>query len=340
MSGVALLAAPAWAQTGPPVPISQLPSAGAPTSSDLFYLVQGGVSKSVTFSGIEAALTGAFLPLTGGTLTGPLAITSTLNVQSNPTLAVGPTPMSFFAATKTVNTAGVALDGIQVQVTDTAGWSGSGAAGINFIEAIRTGAILNNNSALGSAYGGVFVSQDQSATSHTFLVGSEHEILNYTETSVPTNVLNCSSSCTLAISVLGDSDGTQLADAIFAVNPFAGKSLAQSGFLAAGNGLAYAAFADVSTTANFGLDMAYATHAVGAIHIKNNKSIVFNSTVHAQYFGLFLNPTNNLIIGQGTAGVTINNTLNVAGLPTSAGSGGLVVCVDTSGNLYKKSSCP
>ena len=33
-------------------------------------------------------------------------------------------------------------------------------------------------------------------------------------------------------------------------------------------------------------------------------------------------------------------TLNVSAVPTSAGSGGLYLCIDTSGNTYKKASCP
>lgn len=44
----------------------------------------------------------------------------------------------------------------------------------------------------------------------------------------------------------------------------------------------------------------------------------------------------------GAWGLTATSAGNpvIEGLPTSAGSGGLVVCVDTSGQLYKKSSCP
>jgi len=40
------------------------------------------------------------------------------------------------------------------------------------------------------------------------------------------------------------------------------------------------------------------------------------------------------------AGLTTTDTLNLAAIPTSAGSGGLYICIDTSGNTYKKSTCP
>lgn len=41
------------------------------------------------------------------------------------------------------------------------------------------------------------------------------------------------------------------------------------------------------------------------------------------------------------AGTTLSDsTINMTALPASAGSGGLNVCVDSTGKLYKKSSCP
>ena len=74
--GAALLSIPAWAQQ-PPIPISQLPSAGAPTSSDLFYVVQGGISKSVTFAGFTQSLLSANNSWTGlNTFTQPISTPS------------------------------------------------------------------------------------------------------------------------------------------------------------------------------------------------------------------------------------------------------------------------
>lgn len=40
------------------------------------------------------------------------------------------------------------------------------------------------------------------------------------------------------------------------------------------------------------------------------------------------------------AGLFTTQTLNIAALPPSAGSGGLYVCADNVGNTYRKSSCP
>jgi hypothetical protein len=38
--------------------------------------------------------------------------------------------------------------------------------------------------------------------------------------------------------------------------------------------------------------------------------------------------------------VVASTTLAIDAIPSSAGSGGLYVCIDSSGNTYKKSSCP
>jgi hypothetical protein len=45
-------------------------------------------------------------------------------------------------------------------------------------------------------------------------------------------------------------------------------------------------------------------------------------------------------INRASGAVTLANALTVQGLPTSAGAGGLYVCVDASGVFYKKAVCP
>lgn len=54
----------------------------------------------------------------------------------------------------------------------------------------------------------------------------------------------------------------------------------------------------------------------------------------------FANCGSNVCSFIGAGGVSIAATLNIGGIPTSAGGGGLYVCIDTSGNTYKKSACP
>lgn len=293
-----------------------------------------GVLTNATGLPVSTGLTGlgaGVATLLGGTATGTggpvgsisptfpgVVKASNLDIESTTTtLNVGINPQSFFATTKTVNTAGVGLEAIVAEVTDTAGWTGIGAAGVNFVEAIRVGATLSNSSSLGIAEGVVAAVQDQTATSHTFLFGFEADVFNYTETAVSTSALNCSSSCILSggfISANGgpSNPGVKAVDAMFIINPFPGTSQAQSGFLAAGNGLIFAAFADISTTANFGVDLAFATHNVGAIHIKNNEAIVFDQAAHAaQDFALYLDASNNFHVGMSAASIVMNSTVGL-----------------------------
>jgi hypothetical protein len=42
----------------------------------------------------------------------------------------------------------------------------------------------------------------------------------------------------------------------------------------------------------------------------------------------------------GSGGIVLQNNPTIPGLPASAGGGGLYVCVDSTGVLYKKASCP
>jgi len=52
---------------------------------------------------------------------------------------------------------------------------------------------------------------------------------------------------------------------------------------------------------------------------------------------------NNQVVNLGTSTLgapQIASTLQATGLPTSAGAGGLAVCIDTAGVMYKKAACP
>jgi len=271
-----------------------------------------GITRSTGAFGISDALNVAGATI----LSGQVTIHSTLDAESNPTPgnpAFGIPEEVFIGTVKSVNTSNVALDALQIKITDTAG----STDGSNFIEGIRSGAVLVNNSSLGSAEAGIFAVDDQGATNHQNLIASEHDVFNFTETAPSTSALNCSTSCVLSFSILGGSGqlglaGTKAIDAIFAVNPYPSTSAAQSGFLAAGNGLIFAGFADISTTANFGVDLAYATHNVGAIHIKNNEAIFWDTAAHAaQEAALYLDTNNNFHIGQSTASILMSTTLGL-----------------------------
>lgn len=61
-------------------------------------------------------------------------------------------------------------------------------------------------------------------------------------------------------------------------------------------------------------------------------STTFNSSG-----GVYIGSTN---VDPGANNLAVQGTARINGLPTSAGAGGLFVCVDSSGVLYKKATCP
>lgn len=73
---------------------------------------------------------------------------------------------------------------------------------------------------------------------------------------------------------------------------------------------------------------------------QTDNSFIMVDAANSSALFLSVSTGGNLTLGETGKATTISTTLSIAGIPTSAGSGGLYVCVDTSGNTYKKSSCP
>jgi hypothetical protein len=74
-----------------------------------------------------------------------------------------------------------------------------------------------------------------------------------------------------------------------------------------------------------------------------NNYIVSGGTVTADYTGAFP-ATDNIQLSTYRSGqhnyTQVAGTVTTPGLPTSAGGGGLYICVDSTGTQYKKASCP
>ena len=63
-------------------------------------------------------------------------------------------------------------------------------------------------------------------------------------------------------------------------------------------------------------------------------------TGSASSLNIYNYTTTTTVFQISNAGKLTVPTLNLSAAPTSAGSGGLYLCIDTSGNTYKKASCP
>lgn len=64
--------------------------------------------------------------------------------------------------------------------------------------------------------------------------------------------------------------------------------------------------------------------------------MTFNGTYAQGFLDIYTNQSSTLV----KSARFDSNGLNLSVIPTSAGSGGLYVCIDTAGQMYKKSSCP
>jgi hypothetical protein len=71
---------------------------------------------------------------------------------------------------------------------------------------------------------------------------------------------------------------------------------------------------------------------------------VVRQQVSTTYFSInnFSATSPTLFVNNGNTGLRLdpNGSVTMANLPVSAGGGGLAVCVDTAGKLYKKAACP
>lgn len=94
----------------------------------------------------------------------------------------------------------------------------------------------------------------------------------------------------------------------------------------------------VYTTGNLFIGFGNSSATKNMLFMLNNA--VGTSLIGAELFasgGLFIGATP---VDPGTQNLTVAGTIKVNGLPASAGAGGLFLCVDTSGNVYKKATCP
>jgi hypothetical protein len=81
----------------------------------------------------------------------------------------------------------------------------------------------------------------------------------------------------------------------------------------------------------------------GAAQAQTSPGFLDNATLCANYPNTACQgtpPVNPLSLNQAFQNKTDYPITAAPGLPASAGAGGLYVCVDVSGNLYKKASCP
>lgn len=93
---------------------------------------------------------------------------------------------------------------------------------------------------------------------------------------------------------------------------------------------------DSTNTVGYGLDLLNGTFSAAPIRIPNNKSIVARNAANTNEYTLItLNPSDNVVIGQGSAGIVLftPTTFN-----TLSGSGNAYACLDSAGTLYRSAT--
>lgn len=278
--------------------------------------------------------------------------------STNFSVYAGNTSPTLFVGTKVnVTNSAAFVDGIDGELEVTANTGAGGGS----IESIRGRCILDSGVLNIGCWGGSFVAVANG--SGTSAKGVESEASNLVVAApVPSAIVIGNLNASFFASSGLNGDGGKVIDAGFMINPFSLDGF-QAGFEcptenSAGTVVRYACF-EGAETATFGIDLSLGHWANASINAPNFFVTQAGVTSATQ---LLLSTAGNSFISannaNGGAGSNVdiqgfNGTTNVTALvalasggvqtpnlPTSAGSGGLYDCVDSTGVHYKKASCP
>jgi hypothetical protein len=272
-----------------------------------------------------------------GSVSTPTPNTSALVVlQKNSNLnTAGIDPTTYTSCRKTTTGSNVSCTAGFFEGVDTAGGT------TTFVEGLRTHGLVYGGT-LGSSYGAILSGQSASpATTTSYIIGAEGEVLNNLSGDGNAPVFSSFNRDKFKASFVASCNGTYKCDVGFVTNPY-NHVAARTGFLVgAGSvddtGFAIGAGASMAT----GIDLTQGTYSSAPISIPNNAPLrIMNAAASSRLNTMFADTSNRLVLGTDEASIILATPVNAPALPTSAGSGGIYVCVDTSGNFYKKSSCP
>jgi hypothetical protein len=303
--------------------------------------------------------------ITGALQIIPPSVTTTalpaLVVERSTNYSAGATtsPTLFVGTLVNVTNSAAFVDGIDSELEITANTGAGGGS----LEAIRGRCVIDSPVASLGCWGGSFISQAQPGAGQTGGFGVESESLQFfANAPVPGAIVIANLNVPFFASSGNGADSGKIIDAAFMVNPFSVDGF-QAGFEcpienSAGTVVRYGCFVGAET-ATYGLDLSLGHWSGAAINATG--FFVTNAGVTSATQFLLSTAGNSFISATNANGGTgsnvdiqgYNGTVNVTSivaqaaggvgmpnLPTSAGGGGLNICIDTSGNLYKKSSCP
>lgn len=272
-----------------------------------------------------------------GSVSSPTAATSAVMVlQKNSNLnTAGIDPTSYTSCRKTTTGASVSCTAGFFEGVDTAGGT------TTFVEGLRTHGLVYGGT-LGSSYGAILSGQSASpATTTSYIIGAEGEVLNNLSGDGNAPVFSSFNRDKFKASFVASCNGTYKCDVGFVTNPY-NHVAARTGFLIGAGSVDDTGFAiGVGASMATGIDLTQGTYSSAPISIPNNAPLrIMNAAASSRLNTMFADTSNRLVLGTDEASIILATPVSAPALPTSAGSGGIYVCVDTSGNLYKKSACP
>ena len=203
------------------------------------------------------------------------------------------------------------------------GWDGVG--GNNFIEPLRTSALIKSAATNGAGYGAILFAGAEAGANWKYLIGAEGDVGNSTADAPMARDFDKDH---FSAAFVGTSRGTKRNDVAFLVNPY-NQVPFRTGFLVGETGADHAAFASRAATV-YGIDLGLGTQSYSAIRIPNN------TAMHARSAGgivdlniLYVSTADQLVLGQGANGLQVHTSDMLSltartvtmGAPDSGGAG-------------------
>jgi len=215
------------------------------------------------------------------------------------------------------------LQGLFSEVVDYAGWDGAG--GNNFIEGLRSHAIIKSTAGNGSGYGSILFAGAEAGANWKYLIGAEGDVGNSTTDAPRARDFDRGH---FSAAFLATSRGTKKNDAAFLSNPFNNVPF-RTGFLVGETSVDHAAFVSRAATV-YGLDLGLGTQSFSAIRIPNNTAMHARSAGGAVDLNiLYVSTGDQLVLGQGANGLQVHTSDMLSltartvtmGAPDSGGAG-------------------
>jgi hypothetical protein len=233
-------------------------------------------------------------------------------------------PTAVFLIEKRTQADGARAQGVFIEAVDYAGFDGVGDN--NFIEGLRSHAIVGQGATNGSAYGAILFAGAESNVDWKYLVGAEGDVANNKNDAPSVDSFDKNNFCASFLATSGF--GTKKVDAGFATNPFnTANTLFKTGFLVPEDSVEGSAFASRAASV-IGLDLSNGSQSYAAITMPNGASVrIKNADNSADLNCLYLSTDNELHLGSETEGCRMTlsggytDRLIEVGAANSAGAG-------------------